>query len=84
MPVEEGYTVTELMEKSKKSRGSVESFISRHGIKPLSYEARYPTDTLEKLLNAKIGRPSKKTASPVTTPDTSKKPRKTAIRKSVQ
>jgi hypothetical protein len=62
MPIEEGYTVTELMKESKKSRGSVESFISRHGIKPLSYEARYPEDTLEKLLKAKVGRPKKQKA----------------------
>jgi hypothetical protein len=77
MPVEEGYTVTELMEKSKKKRGAVESFISRHGIKPLSYEARYPTDTLEKLLKAKVGRPSKKLAL-----EAPKKPRKTSKNKS--
>jgi hypothetical protein len=60
MPVEKGYTVTELMEKSKKSRGAVESFISRHEIKPLSYEAIYPADTLELLLASKRGRPAKK------------------------
>jgi hypothetical protein len=59
MPDEEGYTVTELMEKTKKSRGAVESFISRHGIKPVSYEARYPKDTLKRILAAKRGRPPK-------------------------
>jgi hypothetical protein len=59
MPAKDGYTVTELMEKSKKSRGAVESFISRHRIKPLSYEAIYPADTLEQLLASKRGRPSK-------------------------
>jgi hypothetical protein len=70
MPVDLGYTVTELMEKSKKSRGAVESFISRHEIKPLSYEARYPSDTLEKLLAVKMGRPKKPASE-------AKKPRKT-------
>jgi hypothetical protein len=64
MPVEEGYTVTELMEKSKKSRSAVESFISRHGIKALSYEAVYPADTLDLLLAAKRGRPPKSATKP--------------------
>ena len=55
-----GYTVSELMEKSKKSRSAVESWISRHGIKPISYEARYPQSTLDELLKSKKGRPAKK------------------------
>ncbi|MDR0760895.1 MAG: hypothetical protein LBF74_12450 [Treponema sp.] len=64
MPVEESYTVTELMKKSKKSRGAVESFISRHGIKPLSYEAIYPSDILELLFASKRGRSAKKPKTP--------------------
>ena len=55
-----GYTVTELMKKTGKTRGAIENWISRHKIKPLSYEARYPVDVLDKLLNAKRGRPPKK------------------------
>jgi hypothetical protein len=68
MPVKEGYTVTELMEKSKKNRGAVESFISRHKIKPLSYEAIYPPETLELLLESRRGRPKKSKPSSDTEP----------------
>ena len=58
MPVE-GYTVSELMEKSGKSRSAIESWLSIHKIKPLSYEARYPVEVLEQLKKAKRGRPKK-------------------------
>ena len=68
-----GYTVSELMEKTGKSRSAIESFISRHGIEAVSHEAIYPLDTLEKLLKAKVGRPARKPA-----PEASKKPRKTS------
>jgi len=72
MPVE-GYTVSELMEKTKKTRSAVESWISLHKIKPLSYEARYPLEVLDLLLKAKVGRPAKKPA-----PEAPKKPRKSS------
>jgi len=39
---------------------AVESWLSLHKIKPLSYEARYPTETLYMLLQTKRGRPAKK------------------------
>jgi hypothetical protein len=70
----EGYTVSELAEKSKKTRHAVEAWLSLHKIKPFSYEARYPTDTLEKLLKAKRGRPPKKPEAP----DKTAKPGKTS------
>ena len=56
MPVT-GYTVSELMEKSGKSRASVVTLLSRHDIKPLSYEAIYPPEALDVILAAKRGRP---------------------------
>jgi len=56
MPVT-GYTVSELMEKSGRSRASVVTLLSRHDIKPLSYEAIYPPDALDVILAAKRGRP---------------------------
>jgi hypothetical protein len=58
MPAE-GYTVSELMKKTGKARHAIESWLSRHNIKPLSYEAIYPLDTLEKIMEAKRGRPPK-------------------------
>jgi hypothetical protein len=54
-----GYTASELAELTKKTRHAVESWLSTHGIKPLSYEAIYPADTLELLLASKRGRPPK-------------------------
>jgi hypothetical protein len=70
MPAE-GYTVSELAEKSKKTRHAVECWLSIHGIKPLSYEAIYPPYTLKKLMEAKRGRPKKPA------PEAPKEPRKT-------
>jgi hypothetical protein len=58
MPAE-GYTVSELAELTNKSRHAVESWLSTHKIKPLSYEAIYPPDTLDKIKDAKRGRPPK-------------------------
>ena len=57
------YTVSELMKESGKSRNAVESWLSYNEIKPIIPEMLYPPDTLEKLLNAKVGRPAKKAAS---------------------
>jgi hypothetical protein len=62
-----GYTASELAELTKKTRHAVESWLSTHGIKPLSYEAIYPAETLEQLLASKRGRPAKpKNAEPST------------------
>lgn len=66
-----GYTVSALMKESGKSRSAIESFISRHGIEPLSTEALYPVETLDMLLKAKRGRPKKKGSA-----ETSREPRK--------
>jgi hypothetical protein len=59
-----GYTVSELMQKTKKTRSAVESLLSLHKIKPLSYEAIYPPHALDMLINAKRGRPAKKPKAP--------------------
>ena len=58
-----GYTVSELMEKTGKSQTAIRSLLSLHNIKPISYEAIYPHEALDVLLNAKRGRPSKKPPS---------------------
>ena len=55
----EGYTVTELAEKTSKSRHAVEQWLSSHNIKPVVSEVLYPLDTLNKLLEAPRGRPRK-------------------------
>ena len=55
----DGYTVSQLAQKTHKTRHAVESWLSKHKIKPLSYEAIYPLDTLEQLQNAKRGSPAK-------------------------
>jgi hypothetical protein len=65
-----GYTVSELIEKSGKSRSAIESYISRHKIEPLSYEARYPVEVLDALLKVKMGRPAKKPNDPSPEPST--------------
>jgi hypothetical protein len=56
---DEGITVTFMAEKLGIPKHTVETRINRLGIKPLSYEARYPSDTLDKIKNAKVGRPPK-------------------------
>jgi hypothetical protein len=59
-----GYTVSELAKLTNKTRHAVESWLSTHSIKPLSYEAIYPPDTLDLLLASKRGRPAKKPEEP--------------------
>ena len=59
-----GYTVSELMKKSGKTRGAIEAWISRHKIKPISYEARYPDEILEQIKSAKRGGSKKGTKKP--------------------
>jgi len=44
-------------------------WLSLHKIKPISYEARYPTEVLDQLQKAKRGRPATK-------PEPSKAPKK--------
>jgi hypothetical protein len=58
-PIEtKGYTASQLAELTGKTRHAIESWLSLHKIKPLS-EALYPPDTLDKIKNAKRGRPPK-------------------------
>jgi hypothetical protein len=54
-----GVTVTEMMEKSKKSRRAVEVWLSRSEFEPIIKELLYPPEALEKLMTAKRGRPQK-------------------------
>jgi hypothetical protein len=67
----EGYTVTELAEKTGKTRHAVESWLSLHKIKPLSYEAIYPSEILDRLKEARRGRPAKTPADQEPPPETS-------------
>ena len=67
----DGYTVSEMAERAKRTRHAVEQWLSNHGIKPISYEARYPKSALKLLLDSKPGRPKKPA------PKAPKKPRKT-------
>ena len=59
---DEGITVSEMIEATGLRRNTIEVRIHRLGIKPLSYEARYPSGTLEKIKAVKVGRPPKKPA----------------------
>jgi hypothetical protein len=77
-----GYTVSELIKKSGKSRSAVESFISRHEIEPIIGELLYPPSTLDLLINTKRGRPSKKPKDTKPT-EIPKKPRKTSKNESI-
>ena len=56
---EKGITVSEIVKATGLRKNTVEVRIHRLGIKPLSYEARYPDDTLEKVKAVKMGRPPK-------------------------
>jgi hypothetical protein len=67
----EGITISEMVKATGLRKNTIEVRIHRLGIKPLSYEARYPADTLDKIQAVKIGRPKK----PASGAD--KKPRKT-------
>jgi hypothetical protein len=55
----EGITVSELMVATSLSESTIRNRLSRLGIKPLSYEAIYPPDTLDKIKAVKRGRPPK-------------------------
>jgi|GEM_PF-2190872 len=59
-----GFTLSELTEKTGRTEASIRSLLSRHKIKPLSYEAIYPPEALELITSAKRGRPAKKPVSP--------------------
>jgi hypothetical protein len=54
----EGYTASQLAALTGKTRHAIESWLSLHKIKPLS-EALYASDTLDKIREARRGRPPK-------------------------
>jgi hypothetical protein len=55
----EGITMSDLIKATGLKKGTISARLSRLGIKPLSYEALYPPDTLEKIQEVKRGRPPK-------------------------
>jgi hypothetical protein len=55
----EGVTISEMVEATGLRKNTIEVRIHRLGIKPLSYEAIYPPDTLERIKEVKRGRPPK-------------------------
>ena len=55
----EGETLTEMAEVLGVPQRTVERRIQRAGIRPISREALYPKGTLEKIRDAKVGRPPK-------------------------
>jgi hypothetical protein len=59
----EGITISELAKALKIPPRTVERRIQRAGIKPLTKEAVYPSGTIEKLRDVRVGRPPKTKAS---------------------
>jgi hypothetical protein len=59
-----GITISELVEATGLRKNTIEVRIHRLGIKPLSYEALYPQDTLDRILATKRGRPAKRPKDP--------------------
>ena len=55
----EGITISEMAKTLKLKRHAVEQRLIAAGIKPLTYEALYPLDALEKIKDVKRGRPKK-------------------------
>ena len=55
----EGITISELMKETGKSRRAIETWISNHKIKPVIPEFLYPLNTLDKIKEARRGRPKK-------------------------
>jgi hypothetical protein len=68
MTQEEGITISEMVKETGLRRNTIEVRLHRLGIKPISYEARYSLDTLEKIKAVKIGRPKKAKPSSDTEP----------------
>jgi hypothetical protein len=54
-----GITLSELVTATGKSRHAIEQWLFNHGIEPIFNGSVYPPDTLEKIKDAKRGRPSK-------------------------
>jgi len=55
----EGLTISEMSEKLDVLPRTVERRIQRAGIRPLTKEAVYPLDTLDKIKDVIMGRPKK-------------------------
>ena len=55
----EGLTIDEMCEALKLPFKTVEARIQRAGIKPISRQAIYSSDTLDIIKNVKMGRPKK-------------------------
>jgi predicted ArsR family transcriptional regulator len=54
-----GVTLTEIAEALGIEKKAVEKRLQTAGIKPLTREATYPPDTIERLRNVRMGRPKK-------------------------
>jgi hypothetical protein len=59
-----GITIDEMCKALKLPFKTVEARIQRAGIKPISRQAVYPPDTLEKIKDVKMGRPKKTAEKP--------------------
>jgi hypothetical protein len=57
-----GWTVREMAAELKIPEHTVQVRISRAGIKPITREAIFPPDTLDRIREAPMGRPPKKPA----------------------
>jgi hypothetical protein len=55
----EGLTLTEICDALNIKRKAAEMRLFRAGIKPVTTDALYPSDTIEKIKDAKRGRPAK-------------------------
>lgn len=59
-----GLTIDEMCKALDLPFKTVEARIQRAGIKPLSRQAVYPADTIEKIKDVKMGRPKKAEPEP--------------------
>ena len=55
----EGLTLTEMAKTLGLPHRTIERRVQRAGIRPLTHEALYPLDTLDKIKDSKRGRPPK-------------------------
>jgi hypothetical protein len=65
----EGDTITEMAEATQKTRHAIESWLFTHGVEPLFSGSIYPPGTIDKIREARRGRPRKQA-------DTKSNPRK--------
>jgi hypothetical protein len=71
----DGLTITEMSKILDLLPRTVERRLQRAGIKPMTKEAMYPKDAIEKIRNVEMGRP-KKAAEPEPAKPKAKKPAK--------